>query len=521
MPARFDVAIVGSGFAGSILARILTRRGRRVVLIDRDRHPRFAIGESATPLAGLALERIAREDDLPDLAHLATCQRWAKHLPGLRHGLKRGFTFYAHRPGVPYENGPGNDARLLVAASPNDAVADAHWLRADVDAHLADRARAEGVALREGALVEKVTLGDDEVAIEGTRAGARFEVRAATVVDATGSGALLASAAALRSQLGSVGVESGLIGAHFRGVRSFVEIARERGARFDDAPYAEERAAVHHLLEEGWMYLLPFDDGVVSAGLVLRGEAGREVADAGARPELFRRVLGRYPSLDAAFRGAQPVTPWLGTPRLQRRLDRAAGPRWLLLPHAYAFVDPMFSTGIAWSLLGVQRAADLLSGEKLPDPDALSQYDALLGQEADQIERLIVGALRASCDFRLFASWSYLYFAWAAAAETRARLDLDPPSSFLDADRREARRLFIEARSALEVALEAGNEAATRRFEGWVAEQIAPFDIAGLADPSRRNLYPVDLDVLVERAGRLGMTPEAMRAALPRLVRGA
>ena len=61
-----EVVIVGSGFAGSILARMLRSRGKEVLLLERDQHPPFTIGESSTPLAALALERIAREYDLPD-----------------------------------------------------------------------------------------------------------------------------------------------------------------------------------------------------------------------------------------------------------------------------------------------------------------------------------------------------------------------------------------------------------------------------------------------------------------------
>ena len=60
-----DIAIVGSGFAGSLAALALRKRGRRVVLIERGRHPRFAIGESSTPLANLLIEELADRYDLP------------------------------------------------------------------------------------------------------------------------------------------------------------------------------------------------------------------------------------------------------------------------------------------------------------------------------------------------------------------------------------------------------------------------------------------------------------------------
>ncbi|MEA2691293.1 MAG: tetracycline 7-halogenase / O2-dependent halogenase, partial [Acidobacteriota bacterium] len=151
------IAIVGSGFAGSILARVLHRQGHEVTLLDRGRHPRFALGESSTPLAALCLERLAARYDLPDLHDLAAYGRWRQRLPELRRGLKRGFTFYAHQPGKPFSNGPANEHRLLVAASPTEAVADAHWLRADVDHHLARQAAGAGVTLLEEAEVVAVT----------------------------------------------------------------------------------------------------------------------------------------------------------------------------------------------------------------------------------------------------------------------------------------------------------------------------------------------------------------------------
>ncbi|MCA9047006.1 MAG: NAD(P)-binding protein, partial [Planctomycetaceae bacterium] len=68
--AHYDFGILGSGFGGSLCAAMLAKRGRSVVLVDAARHPRFAIGESSTPLADLILGDIAEEYDLPELAPL-------------------------------------------------------------------------------------------------------------------------------------------------------------------------------------------------------------------------------------------------------------------------------------------------------------------------------------------------------------------------------------------------------------------------------------------------------------------
>src|SRR5688500_17501074 len=129
---RCDVAIVGTGFAGSLMARVLALLGYDVVLLARGTHPRFARAESSTPLANLSLARLVRRYGLADCYSLATHGRWLEHLPELRCGLKRGFTFYRHHPGEPFDNRGLDSERLLVAASPNAGVADTHWLRADV-----------------------------------------------------------------------------------------------------------------------------------------------------------------------------------------------------------------------------------------------------------------------------------------------------------------------------------------------------------------------------------------------------
>src|SRR3954468_15036900 len=113
-----EVAIVGSGFTGSLLARILTVLGYDVVLLERGTHPRFAIGESSTPLANLSLERIASAYGLADCHDLAAHGRWVKRYPELRRGLKRGFTYYRHHPGRALDM----RERMQVAASTDDAI---------------------------------------------------------------------------------------------------------------------------------------------------------------------------------------------------------------------------------------------------------------------------------------------------------------------------------------------------------------------------------------------------------------
>ena len=143
-----EVAVLGSGFAGTLTALMLHLRGYRVVLLERGSHPRFALGESSTPLGNLTLEEIASEYGLDWLAPLAEYGSWKRTYPNLVCGPKRGFTFVNHRPDTPYSAAPHHADELLVAASPDEEHADTHWLAADFDHFLLQQSnsRRRGVS---------------------------------------------------------------------------------------------------------------------------------------------------------------------------------------------------------------------------------------------------------------------------------------------------------------------------------------------------------------------------------------
>lgn len=526
---RASVVVVGSGFAGALLARLLAVRGFAVVLLERGRHPRFAIGESSTPLASLSLERLAERYGQADLHALAAHGRWLAALPDLRRGLKRGFTFYRHRPDRPYANDEDNTARLLVAASPSDRVADTHWLREDVDHHLVRQAQAAGVDYRDLTDVTQVAIGSRGVRLRTEREGSVREIRADMIVDATGPAGLLRRALRIPSRLARTATRSSLLFGHFAEARLFADTARDAGAALPPGPYPEDWAAVHHVVDEGWMYVLRFDHKVVSAGLLATPAGVRRLrlGTNGDASRAWQRLLARYPSIGAQFARARPLFPVRFAGRVQHRLARAAGDRWVLLPHTFAFVDPLFSTGIAWSLLAIERLADAFSsararGRALPTAATLARYEAQLSAEADQIDRVVAGAYLAIPDFALFVAQTMLYFAVVSFAEARGRLvSGDGWDGFLGAGDASVEDLYRESLRRLRRLTDGGSRAAApadrARFAEWVAQQVASRNVAGLCDPGRRNLYGVDLDVLVARAPLLGLTPGDVRRALPRL----
>ena len=492
------VAVVGSGFAGSLLARVLAVQGHDVILLERGTHPRFAIGESSTPLANLTLERLARRYGLDDCYDLAAHGRWVARFPELRRGLKRGFTFYRHHAGRPFAVDGTRTERLLVAASPNDHVADNHWLRADVDHHFVRAAIAAGVEYR-----DRTDVTDDVLKA----------MRVDFIVDASGPGGFMARRLGIPSGLHRTHTNAGLLFSHFDGVRLFSDVV----TGLSNGPYPDDWAAVHHIIDEGWMYSLRFDHGVTSAGFVLSAQ-GQQRLPSTTPDELWRHLLARYPTIGALFGDAKALMPIAFRRRIQHRLTRAAGKGWALLPHAYGFVDPLFSTGIAWSLRAIERLA-LCFERGEPGKGDLARYGALLAAEADQIDLLVAGAYAAMAHFDVFAAHAMIYFAAVSFAEARQRLVLRDAENaawtgFLGVG---DSRLGALPRASFRRLGRMRTREDRRLFVRWVRKAIAPRNVCGFANPDYRNLYPVDLVELVSRHAVLGLSRDALVSALPAL----
>ncbi len=484
-------------------------------MVERGRHPRFALGESTTPLANLSLQRLAGRYEFPELRDLATYGRWRKRRPELERGLKRGFTFWWHRPGQRFDPDPAAGRRLLVAASPDDELADTHWLRADVDAFLAARARDRGVELRENTEVVDVVVEPGGMRLElasTDNRGPTEAVRAGFVVDASGRAGVVSQTLGAERRPRPARFRSGLLFSHLEGVEAAPPVLR--GA--EPGPYAEFRAAVHHFVDEGWIYLLPFDGGVTSVGLVTIDREARAALSKREPKALWTRVVARYPTLAEVFETARPIRPWRSVPELQYRRERPAGVSWAALPHAYAFFEPLFSTGIAWTLIAVERLSEILCGD---EPDT-GRYAALLAAEADQIERLVHGAYLARERPGRAIAHALLYFSLVSFAEVEQRMLLERRerahwSGFLGGGRPEREALLDEACRRLAAS---DFENRDESFERWIRRAIEPWNLAGLAEPGRRNLYPVDLDAVVRGAHLLGLSQATAIERLPLLL---
>jgi FADH2 O2-dependent halogenase len=496
MQLAAEIAILGTGFGGTLAALVLHRLGRRVVLIDRGSHPRFLIGESSTPIADLVWQQLCARHNLPHLAPLAHWGSWQRVYPQLACGLKRGFSYFRHQPDHDFAPQADHAHELLVAASNRDETADTHWYRPEFDQFLVEQARHEGLVVCERTVLESIA-GREPWRLLGRQGSEPVEVRADFLIDATGEGGFLPGQLQIPARVETLQTRSRSVFGHFTGVdRWGPQLARQEGA-LADHPFPCDDAALHHVIDGGWMYVLRFNNGVTSAGFLLQLDHHAPRAAWSAEAE-WQWLLTRYPAIGRQFAHAQ-TTPLCGplrkTGRLQRRWAQAAGADWALLPFSAYGLDALHSTGNAHTLRGVERLCDLL-GSQWADPHrtaGLARYSAQLAREIDVLDRVVAACYEAFADFRLFTSFAMIYFAGAICSEVRRRQGMSGVhDDFLLADQPDylARldRTVAELRRRLARGPSTPHEAA--EFQAFVAREIEPYNLAGLCDPTRRNMYP-------------------------------
>jgi FADH2 O2-dependent halogenase len=282
---------------------------------------------------------------------------------------------------------------------------------------------------------------------------------------------------------------------HFTDVRRLDKI--------DNPPYPVDDAAVHHIFDGGWIWVLRFANGITSAGAAASFSLGEGEA-------AWRRLVDRFPAIRRQFASAKAIMPFVHAPGLSFRSGTIAGQRWALLPSAAGFVDPLLSTGFPLTLLGVSRLAHIIEHDW--ESPALSTYARQTEDELLATSRLI-GALYASMhNFPAFVSLSLLYFAAASFSETARRLGKPHlAGSFLLQDNPR-----FQMQPILERARTVRNETESQSLSDEIRRFIEPFNVAGLGDPQRRNWYPADAEDMLRAAPKLGASREEVAGVLDR-----
>lgn len=503
-----DVAIVGSGFSGALCALALRQRGRRVALIERGRHPRFAIGESTTPLTNLLLEELADRYDLPHVRSLSKWGTWQRMRPDLACGLKRGFTFLFHHPDEAFVDTPMHERQLLVAASPHDEVADTHWYRAAFDLALVEYAQQAGAIYRDEVRLHTLQDTGSQVVLSGSRGRDDVRITAGFVIDASGPNGFLANTLDIGpAPLRWLPPTQGLF-THFEDVGLWENVAPPDTL----PPYPPDAAALHHVFPGGWIWVLRFNNGITSAGAALTGGLAAAVAakDGAAG---WHRLLERLPSVRDHFRDSRPLMPFVYATRVAYRCREVAGERWALLPSAAGVIDPLLSTGFPLTLLGILRLLEILEtgapgGHR---HRALREYARITQAELDVTEQLVAALYACMDDPRLFKRLALLYFAAASYTEAARRLGRPhlAPGFLLN----EHPEFGSELRACATLVLQGSRGPA---LYDRVDRAIEPFDTAGLLDFSRRDWYPMRASDLLAGASKLQASDSEIRQLLSR-----
>jgi flavin-dependent dehydrogenase len=322
-----DVAVIGGGPAGSTAAAILAKQGYKVIALEKSYHPRFHIGESLLPM------------NLPIFERLGV--------------LEKVRAMGVFKPGADFE---ANNARgynnYAFARAIGDSPPHAYQVwRQDFDKMLYDHARGCGADAREGHEVRKIEqngVRDSRLEVCADD-GRSYAIQARYIVDASGRDAFLSSKKKLRRKNNEH--QSAAIFGHFRGAQM-----RE----------GEDAGNISiYRFEHGWMWMIPLRDGVMSIGAVCRPEYLKERK--GRALEFLLETLKKNPGLKQRIEHAELIGEVRVTGNYSYDSSRMGGPGWVLVGDAFAFLDPVFSSGVYLAMSGAEQACAVVD-ESLRHP---------------------------------------------------------------------------------------------------------------------------------------------------------
>ena len=338
-----DVLVIGGGPAGSTVAPMLARKGYRVVLLEKAHHPRFHIGESLLPANMPLLEKLGVADEVRAIG----MEKWGAEFVSPWHGHGQEFRFSeAWDKSMPYAY---------------------QVKRADFDLILIRNAAREGAEVIEGCKVGGVDfLPDDQGAIVSATHDDGREQRWKTrfVVDASGRDTFLANRFRIKHR--NPRHNSSAMYAHFVGAR------RNEGQ-------AEGNITIFWF-DHGWFWFIPLSDGATSVGATVWPYY---MKTKGSRPldQFFLDTIAMCPPLAERLKDAQAVTAAEATGNFSYVSERNHGANYLLLGDAFAFIDPVFSSGVMLAMnsgIAGAEAIDTCLSRPREAAAALKEFDRIM-----------------------------------------------------------------------------------------------------------------------------------------------
>jgi FADH2 O2-dependent halogenase len=335
--------------------------------------------------------------------------------------------------------------------------------------------------------------------IQGRHRGQTLEIHAEFIIDASGPRGFLHRALELPEVPFKNLPTTHVLYSHFHGVKRWDELHPS----VENPPYPIDDAAVHHVFDGGWIWVLRFNNGVTSAGVAATAGIAREFQFAEGEAA-WKRLLEKFPSVREQFAEAQSTVPFVHTRQPSYLSGYVAGSHWVLLPSAAGFIDPLLSTGFPLTLLGIERLARILEAKwgASDFADELFQYSMHTTIELVTTERLIAALYATMHDFELFSALTLLYFAAASFTEAARRLGKAElaGNTFLLGEHPVFGPRF---RYCVDIALKKPDGKKRDDLLQKIFQSIEPVNVTGLGLPERRHWYPAQAEDLFGNAAKL------------------
>jgi flavin-dependent dehydrogenase len=350
-----DILVIGGGPAGSTVSTLLAQRGYRVDLYERDRFPRFHIGESLIPETYWVFQRLKMLDKMK-ASHFV--KKYSVQFVSANGKVSAPFNFWDNKP--------------------HECSQTWQVIRSEFDMMMLENAREQGVTVHQPARVLDVIFEKDQAV--GARIqmenGTEEEVRAQVVVDASGQSTMLQNRFKLR--LWDPVLNKGAIWTYWEG--AYRAPGQDGGATL----------VIQTPNKKGWWWYIPQHDNTVSVGVVAPFDylfKGR-----GSHEQVYSEEVEACPAVKERISIGKRAAGYFATKDYSYRSKQVAGPGWVLIGDAFGFLDPLYSSGVLLALKSGELAADAIAeGLAKGDvsADQLGKWGSLFNQGVDRMRRLV------------------------------------------------------------------------------------------------------------------------------------
>ena len=322
MKSEYDVVVIGGGPAGCTAASLVAESGRSTLLVEREKLPRFHVGESLMPECYWSLERLGLIDRL----------KASKFTP------KKSVQFVT-------ATGKESDPFYFQEHDSRDSSTTWHVERADFDKMLFDRAKELGADCLDETRVLDIEI-DDNGAAKGvkirTSDGVTHSISSKVVMDGSGQSSLIANKLGLRQDFPNL--KKAAIWGYFKDAK--------RGP--DDDPGGT--IIMHTEEKDSWFWFIPLSDGITSIGCV--GDNDYMLKTGMDTESRYQLELDRCPGLQSRLADAERVGKLHVAKEYSYWTRQHSGEGWVLIGDAFGFIDPIYSSGVYFALVMGERAAD-------------------------------------------------------------------------------------------------------------------------------------------------------------------